>query len=228
MRRIVVAALAIGVGLVAPLHAPAANGLIQPGDYMVTGGTACTTNFVYDGTGPLAGRVFVGTAAHCVNAVGDDVRNNANEVWGDVALIGNEGSAAQDWAFVEVRPAFVSRVSAAVKGHPRYPTGVTSPSDTATGDLVQASGYGLGYSVTGATQERRQAVLSSDNADTHSLSGPVHFGDSGGPLVHVRTGRALGIVSRLCYGVCTEVGPTVQGLIAKAAARGFPVTLRTV
>ena len=46
--------------------------------------------------------------------------------------------------------------------------------------------------------------------------------------MHVGTGKALGIVSRLCVGVCSEEGPTVQGILAKAASRGFSVTLRTV
>ena len=41
--------------------------------------------------------------------------------------------------------------------------------------------------------------------------------------------KALGIVSRLCgAGACSEEGPTVQGILAKAAAAGFPITLRTV
>jgi hypothetical protein len=41
-------------------------------------------------------------------------------------------------------------------------------------------------------------------------------------------GKALGIISRLCAGACSEEGPTVQGILAKAASRGFAVTLRTV
>lgn len=228
MKKLVVLALAAAAGLAAAPSSSAAGGLIQPGDYMVAGSAACTTNFVYDGTGSLTGKVYVGTAAHCVHALGEDVRNNAGEVWGDVALIGNPNNAVHDYAFVEVRPAYVGRVRAAMKGHPTLPTGVTTTAETTFGDLVQASGYGSGYSLTTVTQERRQAVLSSDNADTHSLSGPIHFGDSGGPLVHVRTGKALGIVSRLCAGACTEIGPTVQGLLDKAAARGFTVTMRTV
>jgi hypothetical protein len=60
------------------------------------------------------------------------------------------------------------------------------------------------------------------------VAGPIHWGDSGGPLVHIETGKALGIVSELCVGTCSEQGPTVQGLIAKAASRGYSVTLRTV
>ena len=46
--------------------------------------------------------------------------------------------------------------------------------------------------------------------------------------MHVGSGKALGIVSRLCAGACSEEGPTVQGIIAKAASRGFPVALLTV
>ena len=66
------------------------------------------------------------------------------------------------------------------------------------------------------------------DAESHEVIAPLIFGDSGGPLVHVASGKAYGIVSRLCIGVCEEEGPTVEGLLAKAAARGFTVTLRTV
>ena len=115
-----------------------------------------------------------------------------------------------------------------VKGWPAYPKGATVPSDTLTGDSIQLSGYGLGYGTTQPTQEQRTAVMGFDDASTYDVSGPIHWGDSGGPLVHKRTGKALGIVSRLCAGACSEEGPAVQGILAKAAAAGFPVTLRTV
>ena len=77
---------------------------------------------------------------------------------------------------------------------------------------------------------RRSARRSwaSTTTELYDVTGPIHWGDSGGPLVHVRTGKALGIVSRLCAGACSEEGPTVQGILAKAAAAGFPVSLKTV
>ena len=102
------------------------------------------------------------------------------------------------------------------------------PPDTLNGDTIQLSGYGVGYDTTPTTQEKRQAIMGFDDAELYDVSGPIHWGDSGGPLVHVKTGKALGIVSRLCAGLCSEEGPTVQGILAKAAASGFPVTLRTV
>ena len=108
------------------------------------------------------------------------------------------------------------------------PKGYTTPAETLLGDQIQLSGYGLGYDTTTTTQEQRKAVMGSDDAETYDVTGPIHWGDSGGPLVHIATGKALGIVSRLCAGSCSEEGPTVQGILAKAASRGFSVTLRTV
>ena len=148
--------------------------------------------------------------------------------FGKVAFIGDQNVTQWDFAFIAVDPEDVGRVSAAVKGHPTFPKGSTVPADTLTGDTIQLSGYGLGYDTTPATQERRQALMGFDDAELYDVSGPIHWGDSGGPLVHVNTGKALGIVSRLCAGACSEEGPTVQGILAKAAASGFPVTLRTV
>ena len=229
MRPVRLLALALlAAGALHPPAATAATDPIQPGDYIVTGGAACTLNFVYDGTGSRAGKVYLGTAAHCVGRIGDDVRLETGEVFGDVAFIGDEDSAADDYAFIEVRTAHLSRVSPAVKGNLTYPKGVTAPNETQIGDLVQVSGYGLGFDMVNVTRERRVAVMGNDGASLHEVSGPIDFGDSGGPLVHVKTGKALGIVSRLCVGLCTEVGPTVQGVLTRAAAAGFTVTMRTV
>ncbi len=225
--RICVAAVAaFFVTSVAPA---AAQDPIQPGDYMETGGSACTLNFVYDGTGAQAGKTYMGTAAHCVSKVGDDVALDDGTVFGDVALIGDENATAPDYAFIEVRPAFVGRLSPALKGHPTIPRGgYTTASETSVGDQIQQSGYGLGANVTGVTREQRRSVLTYDDSEIHTILGYSIFGDSGGPYVHLPTGKAFGIVSRLCIGLCEEEGPTVEGLLAKAAARGFTVQVRTV
>ena len=208
--------------------AGAATDPIQPGDEIATSVGGCTLNFIYDGTGALAGKVYGGTAAHCVSSVGEDVQLGSGETFGDVALIGDEDSTVDDYAFIEIRPEFLSRVSPAMKGNPSYPTGVARASETTIGDAVQLSGYGLGFGLTAPTQERRVGVITYDDAEEHEVVAPLIFGDSGGPLVHIPTGKAYGIVSRLCIGVCEEEGPTVEGLLAKATARGFTVTLRTV
>ena len=197
---------------------------LQPGAYHETDAGSCTLNFAYSG----GGKTYLGTAAHCVASIGQTVRDIDGTTFGKVAFIGDANVTQWDFAFIEVDAEDLGRVSAAVKGHPAFPKGSTVPADTLTGDTIQLSGYGLGYGTTPATQERRQAVMGFDDTELYTVTGPIHWGDSGGPLVHVRTGKALGIVSRLCAGTCSEEGPTVQGILAKAAASGFPVTLRTV
>jgi hypothetical protein len=222
-RAIKAALAALVVALALPGAASAATTL-QPGAYMETDVGSCTLNFVYDG----GGKTYLGTAAHCVDHIGQGVRDIDGVQFGTAAYIGDANTTAKDFAFIAIEPEDLSRVSAAVKGWPAYPTGSTVPADTATGDSIQLSGYGLGYGTTKPTQEQRTAVMGFDDPETYDVSGPIHWGDSGGPLVHKRTGKALGIVSRLCAGACSEEGPTVQGILAKAAAAGFPVRLRTV
>ena len=210
---------------VAPATAQAAQTL-QPGAYHESDDGSCTLNFAY--TGP-SGETLLGTAAHCVpQGVGTRVRDRDGVEFGTVSFYGDQDVTELDFAFIKVDAEDVARVSPRVKGYPQYPKGATTPGETATGDLIQVSGYGVGFGTTQPTQEQRKAVLSYDDTEIHTLSGPVIFGDSGGPFIHIKTGKALGIVSRLCIGLCTEEGPTVQGLIAKAAARGYSVTLRTV
>jgi Trypsin-like peptidase domain len=222
-RKLLTAAATLAVAAVLPSAASAAVTL-QPGAYHETDVGSCTLNFAYTG----GGKTYLGTAAHCVSSIGQQVRDIDGTVFGKVAFIGDQNTTAWDFAFIEVDPEDLGRVSPAVKGWPAFPKGATTPAETLLGDSIQLSGYGLGYDTTPATQEQRRAVMGSDDASTYTVSGPIHWGDSGGPLVHIGTGKALGIVSRLCAGACSEEGPTVQGILAKAAAAGFPVTLRTV
>jgi hypothetical protein len=216
--------LAAAVAAMAFPGAASAAVTLQPGAYHETDAGSCTLNFAYSG----GGKTYLGTAAHCVERVGQVTRDIEGVEFGKVAFMGDPDVNEWDFAFIEVDPEDVGRVSAAVKGHPSYPKGSTVPTETATGDTIQLSGYGLGYGTTKPTQENRQATLGFDDTSYYTATGPIHWGDSGGPLVHIKTGKALGIVSRLCVGVCSEMGPTVQGILSKAASRGFVVTLRTV
>ena len=226
--RLLIALLAATtLGLVAPGPAAAGDPL-QPGAYVETTVGGCTLNFVYDGTGANAGKVYIGTAAHCVEKVGDPVWDRAGDNFGTVAFIGDAEVNPHDYAFIEVASGHVGRVSPAVKGHPAYPVGYTTHTETQAGDLIQLSGYGVPFGVSRPTQEQRLATLVYDEPTHFGVAGVLSWGDSGGPLVHIPTGKALGIESRLCTGPCTDTGPTLEGILAKAAAAGFPVTLRTV
>ena len=223
-------ALAVAALLFGGSPSTAATDPLQPGDYMESSVGGCTLNFMYVGTAPWNnGRVYLGTAAHCVKGVGEVIVDERGQAFGRVAYKGNENAAAADFAFIEVFGNHVGRVSPRVKGHASYPrAGFTEPRQTGFGDQLKASGYGVGFSLTNVTRERRPAVLNFDDASTYGATGPFIFGDSGGPVVHSRTGRALGIVSRLCVGNCTQIGPTVQGILARAHAAGFALRLVTV
>jgi hypothetical protein len=227
MARTHLSIIALLVALLVLIPTPAgAVDTIQPGDYMETSVGSCTVSFVYDGLGTRAGRVYIGTAAHCVTSVGQQVRDEFGSVFGTVALIGNPDIVAQDYALIEVASGVP--VNPAVKGWSNYPTGYTSSGETALGDQVALSGYGLGFDFVNLTREQRPGFIVSDTNAEYSLIGLDSFGDSGGPFVHKATGKAYGIVSRLCVGLCTSEGPTVEGILNKAAARGFNVQLRTV
>jgi Trypsin-like peptidase domain len=229
MRRGILAVLLAGAALAAPAGAQAA-GTIQPGSYVesTVDGWICTLNFVFDGTGTRAGKTYIATAAHCVTEVGEPMKDFDGDVFGKVALIGNQDLNAFDYAFIQVDPEDVSRVEAGVAGSEQYPTGYTHPEETLEGDPVQISGWGLGYELTATTRERRQGLMARDNDRTWRIVGPMINGDSGGPLVHIPTGKALGIESRVCIGVCTDKGPSIEGVLAQARDRGFTVKLRTV
>ncbi len=222
-----VAAAAVLLTLIAPvMRAEAAGPLIQPGEYSISDGSECTLNFIFDG----GGGTFVGTAAHCVpQGLGADVALSDGTVFGDVAAIGNADFTDTDWALIRVRSPYLSRVFAGVKGHPMYPRGVTTFGETATLSQVQQSGYALGLlSTVNVVREKRVSLLTYDDTEIFTVLGSAIFGDSGGPLVYKPTGKALGIVSRLCIGTCEMEGATVQGILAKAAGQGLHVALRTV
>ncbi|MDQ3849606.1 MAG: S1 family peptidase [Actinomycetota bacterium] len=222
-RTLLLVVLALALAAVAAPGTALAAGTLQPGAFVKTDTGECTLNFAYtDGA-----TTYLGTAAHCVSGAGEVARDSDGQPFGEVALRGNPNLLAEDYAFIRVRASELSRVSARVKGSPQFPTGVTRPEDTRLGDTIQLSGFGLPFRLLGLTQERRIALMVRDDDATYQVIGPLLQGDSGGPLVHARTGRALGIVSRLCVGVCTEEGPTVQGVLARAAARGLVLRLLT-
>lgn len=241
MKRLLVAGAMAGAMLVAslvvamPTHAGTP---VHPGDYMESSVGGCTLGFAFDGTGAKAGNVYFATAGHCVDHVGEDIILLSGTIIGDVAAIGNAAAPATDWALIQVRDQYEVDVRGAVRGHPSSPRGYTNPTETAQFDLVRFSGYGLGFDLLPTTREQRVGLLGSDSGETYDLIGLDISGDSGGPVIHDRTGKALGLVSRGCVtalapvpgpcggGFATSLGPTVQGILFKAAGKGFTVSLR--
>ena len=218
--------------------APAARAaeVIQPGSSITMGGSFCTLNWIYDGTGTQAGNVYGGTAAHCVSGVGQVVFNATGSLGSATTRIGTVAyvSSALDSALILVDEAREGDVVAALKGHPNIPTGVST--NSALGDLIQFSGNGVGFHATQQTRESRVGVLAYDDGTQHYVDGPVSNGDSGGPVADITDGNtALGIVNTLgvaassAFGAAVgEGGVSLPALFADAAANGFPIALRTI
>ena len=215
---------------------------IQPGAPIVADGSYCTLTWIYDGTGALAGRTYAGTAAHCVAGVGQEVSladttlGSAVERIGQVAFLGNADEVGRDYAFIEIDAADLGKVDPSLKGHPQIPTGVST--DAAEGDLIQFSGYGVGFHLTQPSREARVGVLNFTDGVEHTVLGPVISGDSGGPVANISDGNtAFGIVNTVGVSVngaalspahVGEGGNDLTFVLRDAAERGFPVTLRTV
>jgi hypothetical protein len=228
--RSIVAVAVLAAGLAVSARTSAAPAIIQPGAPIVAGNALCTLNWIYDGSGGP----YAGTAGHCVSSVGQRVDlDEAGAMpggFGSVAYI----SGKLDFALIRIDPEDVGRVSAAMRGHPNIPRGVSTVATSSVGDTMQFSGYGTGVDLTPTTRERRQGVLGYNDGEQHYIYGVVTFGDSGGPVADVTDGnKAFGIVTTVGAGATPmpqagEGGVSLDGLLADARAHGFPVSVRTV
>ncbi len=222
---LVVALLAAATAVVT---LPARGAVIQPGSGILAGSSQCTLNWIYDG----AGGPYGGTAAHCVEGVGQRVSllEDGTE-FGSVALFRTD----LDYALIRIDAEDVSAVSPALRGHPNIPQGVSTVSTAQVGDTVQYSGYGVATMFTNITRESRQGILGYNDGTQHYSYGAVTPGDSGGPVADVTDGnKAFGIVNTVGVAVAGsapqagEGGLSLDALLADAASQGFAVSVRTV
>lgn len=234
----------VGVNAGAPNPAPAGTGLdspiryIQPGEHVSTPVGDCTLNFAFNGTGSKAGRVFIGTAAHCFTALGQRVSNPGNPNFGAVVYLGdydgiNTGSFSNgipgtqaDFAVIEVDSAHYGKVKGEVKGHPGMPTGLKAHSTVRLGDRILFSGYGLGFGATQPTREERVGVYTSGSNQYWVGYGPIISGDSGGPALH-HDGTAMGTVTHTTILLVPSVGGVwLDTGMAESGSAGWPLALR--
>ena len=249
MARLAVAALTL-VCTLAPATSAGADGTVHPGDFIRfdsgSNNIWCTAAFVFDGLGAHAGKVFMGTAAHCIQkpggqevTVGSGPENGTTdvagttggtEVLGRIVAQGSTAAVDGDWALIEVRPEMVPRVRPELRRYPEHPSGVAVPDDMAAYDVLEHVGYGIPFFVHPLLRDERQGLfLRSDGRVFESLLA-VYGGDSGGPIVHGPSGKAVGILNGyFCSTVppdCVVHGSTVAETIRQAAAQGFTVQLR--
>ena len=94
MKRLLLTAVATLAVAAALPGTAAAAGTLQPGAYHETDAGSCTLNFVYEGNGTT----YLGTAAHCVERVGQTVQDIDGETFGTVAFIGDANTTEWDFA----------------------------------------------------------------------------------------------------------------------------------
>ena len=216
MRRSIIPALLVACVLAVPPAAPAAELPIQPGAQVSSSVGLCTLNFVFT---DARERMFIGTAGHCVDTVGDRVASPAAGAFGTVVYRVMEDT--DDFALIRVDRAKRQFVSAEVRAF-GVPTGYTRARETSTGDLLQLHGFGMLLGDISLTRTRT-GILAADDRREYFAELPAIFGDSGGPVVHVATGKALGVVSGIGVTIppSTLLGTTVQRIMRLLDRAGF-------
>lgn len=222
-----------------PRWAQARDAAVRPGSLLVSGGQACTGNFVFT---DAAGAVYIGEAAHCtsegspanfdgcrdparplgtkVAVAGTDVVGTlAYSSWLTMQRVGEQDRAAclnNDFALIRLPDGARRSVNPSV---PFFggPTGLDSGSSE-RGDLLYSYGNSPYRAGIGILSPKRGIVLEqADQGWTHQtyFVTPVIPGDSGSAVLDA-DGRALGVASSLI--LFPSVGSNGVADLARALA----------
>jgi hypothetical protein len=181
----------------------------------------CTMAFVVR---DAAGKLYITTAAHCVDFAGQDVSLF------NVGRIGTvKARAGQDMALVEIEPAMYSKVNPTMVGW-GGPTGLATEAPQDKDPLLH---YGWGYAGTFVLDQTRcrAHVYKSDgsNRSVYEANGHISNGDSGSGIM-TADGKALGLTN---WGWVLIAAPTArfggprfdQGLLDLGAVAGLDLEL---
>lgn len=183
---------------------------IRPGVQVTSEGGQCTSNFLF--RSPDNQTLYLGTAAHCVNAIdlGDPVEIQgatqkgklAYSSWKALKLNCPESSSLcdpRDFALIEIDTKDRDRVHPAML-HFGGPVSLADSSQLEVGDAVLSYGHSSLRPDVDETNWHEGVVTSKEEADD-TLFGivtvaPGIFGDSGSGIL-TKDGKALGILSTL-------------------------------
>ncbi len=226
-----------------PAWAPSTSATIRPGAATLTGGSLCTSNFVFHDP---AGDVYLGQAAHCSSDA--DVRSLDGCVNGSLPLgtpvrvagasrpgrlVYNSWLAMQqrretnldacffnDFALVQLDPADRSSVNPTI---PVWggPTGMV-PTSFSGADVL---GYGTSINPAGVTSHAKRGVSLRQAAGgwVHivDMDPPGIAGDSGSGLIDGQ-GRAFGVISTMSIRRGTNAAGDLSRMLDYAKGSGFP------
>lgn len=161
---------------------------IRPGAQM-TSPSGCTFNFVFT---DAEARLYIGTAGHCVNGVGERVEGAGLGAFGTVVFALNEG-VGNDFALIAIDADKYAQVTPAMC-HWGGPTS-GEPASPALGDALKQYGHGIALGQLQETRPREGALTLWRETSWRALA-PITNGDSGSPIMFA-TGEAMGVVTHL-------------------------------
>jgi hypothetical protein len=208
-----------------PEWGPVDESPIRPGASL---GGYCTYNWVFhDEPDPLTEpdrtqAVYIGTAGHCTDEVGERVTLPGVGQIGSVVYDSDLVDSDVDFSLVRIDDELIGRTNPTMIEW-GGPTGSVTTAELSVGDRVDIHGYGIVLGQNDVTRSRF-GVLMSWNDDEYIANMPAVFGDSGSPLLHHDTGKALGIISRFAFTETppsTDVGPLMSWIFDELADAGF-------
>jgi hypothetical protein len=182
----------------------------------------CTANFIF----ASGGSQYVGTARHCVNAIGEEVTMQVDPttlaVVGTVAyMTAGEGVPGNDWSLIKIDPA-VAQKWGVTPSIPLVggPSGVYTGCDVGT-PLVH---YGHGYGVAVAQGKLEGGISTNWHNDGFGWAGFGAPGDSGSAVL-TATGQAVGDFTHLIVDTGDYLGSDLAGTRITKMMSQFGVSL---
>lgn len=177
---------------------------VQAGGCIVSP-SGCTANFVF-GSGS---QKYIGTAAHCVDGVGQEVVMQVDTttlaVIGTVARKTGREEPGEDFALISIDPAVAAKWGVV----PAMPTG--GPQGIYTGcDPQVVKHWGHGYGVVVAQGKQEGGLATNWNDDGFGWTGFGIFGDSGSGVL-LADNRAAGNFTHLIVDTRNYPGSTLAG-----------------
>jgi len=182
----------------------------------------CTANFVF----ASGGSQYIGTARHCVNAIGDELVMQVDPttlaVVGTVAyMTSGEGEPGNDWSLTRIDPAVAAKWGVSpevpiVGG----PYGVYSGCDLGTPLLH----YGHGYGVAVSQGKVEGGVSTNWHDDGFGWAGVGAPGDSGSGVL-TSDGQAVGDFTHLIVDLGDYLGSNLAGMRITRMMSQFGVSL---
>ena len=169
-------------------------------------------------------------AGHCYVRGGERVAYHSDGPLGAAVSFGtvvfnaytNTSDPTRDCALIAIDESQYPHVDPSMLGW-GGPTGYTTSSETAQGDVVLHYGNGVVVGTLEPTRARAGSLLSDDEM-TWSAVGVAAPWDSGSPVLDAKTGKALGILNNIANGIN---GTTTERCLSLAAKAGYDLTIQT-